>query len=93
MSAIRLFRPEMPAFSPDHYGELAASLVGPEAGFDFGPPEGIDPADLAADVEAAAEMPCDCCGWAGGGAYAAFHRGREYRAYAICPACGTPTEI
>src|SRR2546430_1956216 len=58
-----------------------------------GPPAAPLPASLAADVESAAAYPCDRCGWSAGCAFVAFHRGNEYRGFAVCPACNHASEI
>jgi hypothetical protein len=60
-------------------------------GWTLGPPPAMSHADLATDVERAACMPCGFCGWAGGLAYAPFHREGEYLAIGVCPNCGDCT--
>jgi hypothetical protein len=89
----RLHKPsERPTFDPHHYGELTAGLIGPDGAWGFGPPADFPATALVADVETAAAMTCDRCGWAGG-AFACFRRGSAYRAWMICAACGLPNQM
>jgi hypothetical protein len=99
MASLHLFRPqandtapEADAALPGDFHALFTTLISHEYGYDFGPPDGIDPEALAVDVQAAAQMPCEACGWTGG-AFAPFHQGDEYRAFCVCCCCGAATEL
>jgi hypothetical protein len=69
---------------------LAETLLG--EGWSPGPPAQLRAEALASDLEAAAEMACEHCG-AVGLAFAAFHKGRRYRAVLTCGRCGTEAEM
>ena len=94
MNTLRVFSPA-PAVEARGLATITALLTQDhEPPFAIGPPAGLDPAWVTADVELAAELPCECCGHAGG-AYLSFHLAGRYVAYSVCPApaCGHCNEL
>ena len=61
-------------------------------GYAEGPPPDLGIAAVVADIEAAAEGLCSCCGAVGLEARL-FHRGQSYRALAVCDHCGHAIEF
>lgn len=55
-------------------------------GYQPGPPAHLDRAAHKIDREVCAESKCEACGWTSL-VYKAWHKGRSYRALAVCPRC------
>jgi hypothetical protein len=65
------------------------------AGWRLGPPPWMSVLDAAADAWLASELECPRCGAVGGSYRAVYRRKPEkgYRAFSVCPCCGTATEF
>lgn len=61
-------------------------------GYDQGPPVHLDEASQLIDAALCEEMDCPTCHHAGH-VYRPFHRGRSYRAAAVCPKCNHSQEV
>jgi hypothetical protein len=92
MASLTIFQPETPVALKSLAEVAQALLQYHEPPFSVGAPEGLDPTWLAADAEMAHAIACERCGHEGG-AYAAFHLGATYVAYAVCPFCSHATEL
>jgi hypothetical protein len=68
--------------------EKALALLG----YREGPPAHLDPATLAIDRRVYSAMNCGRCRKRGM-AFRPMHRGREYRAVAVCRHCGHGEEV
>jgi hypothetical protein len=61
-------------------------------GYREGPPPSLSPAVLTLDRRIYSHMACEACKGRGM-AFAAFHRGAEYRAVVTCRQCGHQQEV
>lgn len=85
---LHLFSPDAATVPLKPLAHVAGLLAGDhEPPFAAGPPEGLDPGWLSADVELASEIACERCGHQGG-AFAAFSLAGRYEAYSCCHTCG-----
>jgi hypothetical protein len=61
-------------------------------GYSEGPPPGMDPGTVAIDRRVYSAMRCAACRQRGMH-FRPMHRGREYRAVAVCRRCGHAEEV
>jgi hypothetical protein len=89
MTIASIFRPADP--TAGYHPAIAAAL---RSGWLPGPPDHLDAGEAQADVEQAADLPCERCGSVGG-KFVCCHVERPalYRAWSVCRHCDHATEF